>query len=311
MELDYSPRALDDDNLQSMSLKELETQIHEAALANAVRSELFETIMGWLNLQIKQDMVTQNQHLLESFVGLLHMHGHAEIEPFNLTQVDEVFNRWLENDAVQNPTYRRRYLITQQDIHLLFSKEKRRFQNSGTPSLFDHLHGEEESYLSALLCDREDNDVRAEKKSVNLRQDTSRATPPRRDQDSKFPTMAETIEIDKRGHSNELPNTDIILPHHPSDTHSQDVTADDATTTLGDIIVIDSPPDAEMRRTATRADRRGRKYKVHDDLELSTPPKNYICRRCDEPGRIALASPVNSLIDPSRRTLDSVLSYES
>ncbi|KAI0445958.1 hypothetical protein F4803DRAFT_559805 [Xylaria telfairii] len=252
--------------------------------------------MGWLNLQIKQDILTQSQHLLESFVGLLHMHSYAEIEPFNLTQVDEVFNRWLGNDAVQNPAYTRRYLITQQDVHRLFSKETGRFQNSGAPSLFGHLNDGGDGCLPTLLCERENNNVRNEKESVNLQQDTSLSMPPRGTQHSRFPTTTETVEIDKRSRSNELPNTDTILSRLPSDTHSQDATIDDAATTLGDIIVIESSPDAEMQRRATRADHRGRKYKVHDDLELSIPPKNYICRRCDEPGHWIQYCPTN--LDP-------------
>ncbi|KAI0458669.1 hypothetical protein F5B21DRAFT_511862 [Xylaria acuta] len=252
--------------------------------------------MRWFNEQIKQDIVTQSQHLLKSFVELLHMHNHAEIEPFNLTQVDEVFNGWLEKDAVQNPAYRRRYLITQQDVHLLFPKETRHFQNSGAPSLFDRRRGGGDGHLPALSCEQEDRNVRAEKENANLRQDTGHGKPPRAAQHSKFPTQADTIEIDKPGHSNELLNTDVILPRHTNDTHSQDADADAATTTLRETIIIDSSPDTEMRPKATRADRRGRKYKVHDDLEFSTPPKNYICRRCDEPGHWIQHCPTN--LDP-------------
>ncbi|KAI8950940.1 hypothetical protein F4801DRAFT_589989 [Xylaria longipes] len=248
--------------------------------------------MTWFNEQIQQDIITQRRHLLESFVELLHMHSHAEIEPFNLTQIDEVFNEWLEKDAVQNPAYRRRYLITQQDVHLLFSKKPRQLQNSGAPSLFDRQHGGGESHSPALSCEQEDKNVRAEKEKANLRRNTGHGTPQR----AAIPTEAKLIEIEKAGHFNEFLNTDAILSQRLNDTRSQDTDADDGITMLRETIVIDSSPDAEMRRTATRAGRPGRKYKVFEDLELSTPPKNYICRRCHEPGHWIQHCPTN--LDP-------------
>ncbi|KAI0489697.1 hypothetical protein F4859DRAFT_501421 [Xylaria cf. heliscus] len=253
--------------------------------------------MRWFNEQIKQDIITQSQHLLESFVELLHMHSHAEIEPFNLTQVDEVLNGWLENDAVQNPAYRRRYLITQQDIHLLFSKEMRHFQTSGAPSMFDRRHDGEESCSLALSCEQEDDNMRTNKENTNLRQDTSHGTPSHAPPNSNFSTNAEVIEFDKPGNFNKLLDTDAIVSQHLSDTHLQDADADDAPATLRETIIIDSSPDTEMRRIATQTNRRSRKYKVHDDLELSTPPpKNYICRRCHEPGHWIQHCPTN--LDP-------------
>ncbi|KAI1755169.1 hypothetical protein F4782DRAFT_527893 [Xylaria castorea] len=295
MESGYSLEALNDKILLGMSLKELEAKINEGALANVSRSKLFDLLMSWFNEQIKQDIVTQSQHLLQDFVKLLHMHSHAETEPFNLTQVDEVFDRWLEEDAVQNPAYRRRYLITQQDVHLLFSKETRQFQDLAAPSLFDRQQGGVESHSPALSCEQ-DNDVKAEKENTNLRQHIGHGTPPHAAQHSKFPAKAEIINVDKPGPSNELPNKDTILSQHPNDTHSQEPDADVTITTFRETIVIDSSPDVKMRRTVTRADCRGRKYKVHDDLELSTPPKNYICRRCHEPGHWIQYCPTN--LDP-------------
>ncbi|KAI0544855.1 hypothetical protein F4679DRAFT_576526 [Xylaria curta] len=248
--------------------------------------------MNWFNEQIKQDIVTQSQHILQGFVELLHMHGHADIEPFNLTQVDEVFDKWLEEDAVRNQAYRRRYLITQQDVHLLFSKETRHFQNSTAPSLIDRQHDGEDSNSLVLSCEREANNGKAEKAIADLRHNAGHSTPPRAAQHSKFSAKADIIEIDKPGPSNEVSNRDILFSQHPNDTHVQDPDAD----AVRETIVIDSSSDAEMRRTATRADRRGRKYKVHDDLEFSTPPKNYICRRCQKSGHWIQLCPTN--LDP-------------
>ncbi|KAI0196110.1 hypothetical protein EV127DRAFT_497438 [Xylaria flabelliformis] len=291
MESDHSLEALNNKDLRDISLKELEARIHEGALANISRSDLFDILMNWFNEQIKQDIVTQSQHLLQSFVELLHMHNHADIEPFTLTQVDEAFDRWLEEDAVQNQAYRRRYLITQQDVHLLFSKETQHFQNSTAPSLIDRQH-DGDSCSPALSCEHEDNKDTIEKANANPQHNTGHGTPLRAAQHSKLPGKAEIIDIDKSGPSNDFTNKDTIFSQHLNDTHVEDPDAD----VVQEIILIDSSSDAEMRRTVTRADRRGRKYKVLEDLEFSSPPKNYICRRCQKPGHWIQLCPTN--LDP-------------
>ncbi|KAI1744197.1 hypothetical protein F4680DRAFT_284521 [Xylaria scruposa] len=289
MESDHSIEAPNNKDLRDMSLKELEVKIHEGDLS---RSDLFDILMNWFNEQIKQDIVTQSQHILRDFVELLHMHGHADIEPFNLTHVDEVFDKWLEEDAVQNQAYRRRYLITQQDVHLLFSKESRHVQDSTALSPIECRHDGEDSHSLALSCEREYDNGKAEKASADLRHCTGHSTPPRAAQHSEFSGKAEIIEIDKPGPSNEFSNRDTGVTMDPNDTHVQDPDAD----AVRENIVIDSSSDAEMRRTAMRADRRGRKYKVHDDLEFSTPPKNYVCRRCQKSGHWIQLCPTN--LDP-------------
>ncbi|TRX98296.1 hypothetical protein FHL15_000941 [Xylaria flabelliformis] len=284
MESDHSLEVLNNKGLQDVSLKELEARIHEGALANVSRSDLFGILMSWFNEQIKQDIVTQSQHLLQSFVELLHMHSHADIEPFTLTQVDEAFDRWLEEDAIQNQAYRRRYLITQQDVHLLFSKETQQFQNSTAPSLIDRRH-DGDSCSPALSCEHRDNKDKIEKANANPRHTTGHGTPPRAAQHSKLPGKAEIIEIDKSSPSNGFPNKDTIFSLHPNDTHLQSPD----TGVVRETIVIDSSSDAEMRRTATRADRRGRHWIQLCPTNLDphydqAPAHDYRCNFCGRKG---------------------------
>ncbi|KAF2971073.1 hypothetical protein GQX73_g2525 [Xylaria multiplex] len=122
MELDESLETLKIGTLKDMSIDDLEAKIHECVTADVYQSKIFNILMEWLNEQIKQDVITED--LLERFVNLLHMHDHAEIKPLSLAQVDEVFNEWLRKNTIQSPTYTRRYLIIQQDIHHLFTNKR-------------------------------------------------------------------------------------------------------------------------------------------------------------------------------------------
>lgn len=85
--------------------------------------------MRWLNEHIKQDTITQNEEDLSIFVGMLHnrncqyMAHYIQLPVFTLEQVDEAFRGWLKKDAVDDPAYTRRYLITQQDVHRMFTNQ--------------------------------------------------------------------------------------------------------------------------------------------------------------------------------------------
>ncbi|KAI1155227.1 hypothetical protein F4825DRAFT_447775 [Nemania diffusa] len=295
MELDSDPNPLGTKTLQELSLTELEVEINQGAVADASRSELLGILMGWLNEQIKQDSITQNEGLLDGFVKLLKMQNHAEVEPFNLTQVDEMFNEWLKKDAIQNPAYMRRYLITQQDVHHLFAEEKRSIQDSrSSSSLFEYQHGRAECYPPALS---EDDNVRTEIEKTNLPQDVDYKTLLRTTQCSTFSSQTNIIEIDKPCQSVNLTNTNAALSEQLNNTDSQDTNADDVIITR-ESIVIPSSPIAKMPRRSKSNNRRGRAYKVHSDVSESTaPPKNYICRRCHEPGHWIQHCPTN--LDPN------------
>ncbi|KAI1126114.1 hypothetical protein F5Y10DRAFT_279031 [Nemania abortiva] len=247
--------------------------------------------MGWFNEQIKQDTITQEARLLEGFVKLLRMQNHAEIEPFNLAQVDEVFNEWLEKDAIQEPAYRRRYLITQQDVHHIFAEKQRRFQYPGSLSIFEPQNGRREGHSLVLSREQGDGSMRTEKEKTNLLQDTDHETPPNTTRYSRSSSKVEIDRATKLEQSDCIANTDGILSQPSNAAKSQDNDADD-------VFLTEPPSDTRMSQKSTRAGYRGRKYKVHDDVsEFTTPPENYICRRCHEPGHWIQHCPTN--LDPS------------
>ncbi|RWA09073.1 hypothetical protein EKO27_g6034 [Xylaria grammica] len=307
MDLDTSLEALDLGALQNMPLKDLEAKIHQSAAANLSRSEIFDVLMRWFNEQIKRDAINQSKYPLECFVKLLHMYNHTDIEPFSLTQVDEVLNGWLEKGAIQNSTYRRRYLIIQQDLHHLFANERRNSQNSGASSPFDCHHGPKEIHSPGLSFKQEDNGMKREKEDAVLPHDMDHST--RISAAGQFVslTSAGTVEIDKPVQLPDMEHMDVVFPQLLSDTQSQDAGADDVIM-APETTVIDSSG-AKMSRKSTR--NRGRKPKFHRDApEPYSPPKNYICKRCNKPGEINLTEAVSFLTDSSYRALDSVLPDE-
>ncbi|KAI1430166.1 hypothetical protein F5Y12DRAFT_781404 [Xylaria sp. FL1777] len=248
--------------------------------------------MTWLNEQIQQDTITQNEDLLGGFVELLHMRNHTEVEPFTQTQVDEVFNRWLEKDDIQNSIYMRRYLITRQDLHRLFAEERRCLRNPGVSSPCDHQHRPNESHSLALLYRQKDNSAGAEKEDTNLLR-----TPVSAAQPSRSSTKVDVVGIVDPDQSDGFKHMRNFLPPQPSGTHSQDSDADNAITTR-EAIVMGSSSDVKMSRKSKRPSRRGRKHNKmsSDAIEVSVPPKNYICKRCNEPGHVIQHCPTN--LDP-------------
>ncbi|KAI0423172.1 hypothetical protein F5X98DRAFT_382468 [Xylaria grammica] len=250
--------------------------------------------MPWFNEQIKQDAINQSKYPLECFVKLLHMYNHTGIEPFSLTQVDEVLNGWLKKGTIHNSTYRRRYLIIQQDLHHLFANERRNSQNPGASSPFDCHHGPKEIHSPGLSFKQEDNGMKREKEDTVLPHDMDHST--RISAAGQFIslTSAGTVEIDKPVQPPDMEHMDVVSPQLPSDTQSQDAGADAVIMAL-ETTVIDSSSGAKMSRKSTR--NRGRKPKFHRDApEPSSPPKNYICKRCNKPGHWIQYCPTN--LDP-------------
>ncbi|KAI3332021.1 hypothetical protein HD806DRAFT_177855 [Xylariaceae sp. AK1471] len=311
MELDNSPEAPGTESLKGVPLKELQSKIDKIIIANMSRSEVFNALMLWFNEQIKQDIITQQESLLEEFLELLLMRNHAEIEPFSLAEINEVFNEWLEKDAIETPTYRRRYLITQQDVHRLFAKGRRLSQNLYALSPFDRQRRQQEDHSSALSCKQEDKDVRAKKEATNKLQETDHNKALSDTQHPISPKDTKVIEIDDDdlNQSNGPTTTDARQSNR---AYFQDAPPDEVIITR-ETIVLNSSPDTRMSHTPTRKNRAAHKYKAHSDApDFSTPPpRSYICKRCHEPGRTTLADAASPLTDTRRRTLDSALSNKS
>ncbi|KAI2624824.1 hypothetical protein GGS21DRAFT_319776 [Xylaria nigripes] len=260
---------------QDVSLKDLEAKIKGVS-----RSEAFTTLMTWLNEQIKQDIITQDEVLLEGFVRLLHNHSHAEMGSLHLTQVNEALKGWLEKDAIENPAYRRRYLIMQKDINDLLAKERNFPKNWDASSSPSHQRKQREESSSAPSFKQEADDSEARKGvklgNIDIALENLSLTP------LPSPTGGNVIGLDsgKSGKSVHLmiPNQALLRQSNNTDL--------DGVITTRETITIDSSPDVNKVHIPTQGDPRVRKYGTRNDATdlPDLPPEKYICRRCRKPG---------------------------
>ncbi|KAI1276123.1 hypothetical protein F5Y07DRAFT_389335 [Xylaria sp. FL0933] len=213
--------------------------------------------MSWLDKQVKQDNATQSERFLRRFVNLMHMRNYTEVEPFTLSQVDEVFNTWLEKEAIQNPAYRRRYLMTQQDLHRLFAEEEQCLPGPGTFSQSGQQLRPKENNSPALPQSPKSSTAGAEKEDASMLQPTGHDTPM---------------------------STDI---------HSQSGDTE-AVTVARETAVVDSSPDTEMSRSSMETNHRGQRPDLLDDNpESFIFRKTYVCKRCNKPGHAIQHCPTN------------------
>lgn len=280
---------------RGMSLKELEDKASESIVAGGTPSEVFGILMNWFNDQIKADFITQDELLLEGFVSLLQTPFHAGIGTFSLTQVDETFNRWLERDAVEDPAYRRRYLIMQQDVHQLFANGKQHIQALDDFSPSGQYNGQAQNDTLPFLFEQRNDNMRAEG-NTGLSNNTGHDASSDAIRHDRSTTEAESIEVVQPDQANIPFDAGTIAPLGTEATHPQDANIGDPTITRGTIIT-GSSQDSKMTRKASRASRRDHKRKVqHVDPELSALPKNYVCKRCNEPGKMTAVDGARSLL---------------
>ncbi|KAI1295820.1 hypothetical protein F5Y03DRAFT_410425 [Xylaria venustula] len=264
---------------QDICLDDLEIKFYEDIETSAPRSEIFGTLMTWLNGQIKQDIITQSERLLARFARLLHVCHQTNVEPSALTRVDDMFNKWLEKDAIQNPAYRRRYLITQQDLHRLLFEEIRDSQIPRAFSMSDNRGRTEDNHPSDLSLRQKKNTAKSENEDTKLtkiQQDTDYDTIM-----SAAPECSANVEkvaVDKSKRSGGFKYKRDV-PQQPDDSHSQDADKEDMAITRA-AIQMDFPPAAKISPPSTRASRRAR----------------YICKRCNKSGHMIQHCPTN--LDP-------------
>ncbi|KAI1351420.1 hypothetical protein F5Y01DRAFT_304716 [Xylaria sp. FL0043] len=249
--------------------------------------------MGWLKQQIRQDNDTQSERFLRRFVNLMHMRNYTEVEPFTLSQVDEVFNTWLEKEAIQNPAYRRRYLMTQQDLHRLFAEEEQCLPGPGTFSQSGQQLRPKENNSPALPQSPKSSTVGAEKEDTSMLQPTGHHTPMSTDNQPESSENVERIGIGKLDGSDRSPHGVDYLSRQQSDIHSQSGDAE-AVTVARETAIVDSSPDTELSRSSMETNRRGQRPNLLNDYSESfISRKTYVCKRCNKPGHAIQHCPTN------------------
>ncbi|KAI0525981.1 hypothetical protein F5B22DRAFT_588550 [Xylaria bambusicola] len=286
MESNSSMKDLDPRILQNMSVYDLEIKIHDSIHANVPRSEIFDALMTWLNEQIKQDIITQTEEIIHHFVRVLHMRNYARFSAFTLQQVDEVFMRWLEHDAIDNPAYTRRYLITQQDVHRLFAHERQYAWDPDSKPKEDHL---------PVLSSRKKGKKTRVKKYDNLLHDLDVNKSENAPQSYTPLAGIETAEIEV-SQSKGFKHTKVVSARKSSVTFSQCAEAGGSINTR-DTIPMDCFPVAEFSPNSTTIASRGRERLVcSESPETFSQLKDYICDRCNKPGHLIQYCPTN--LDP-------------
>lgn len=267
MDQDNRFQALNTERVKNMTLEELKGAIYKDGNAIMARSEFFTILMAWLNEQIKQDIITQQQSLLAEFIELLLMPNSSGLEPFTWTEIDEAFDRWLGEEAIENPAYRRRYLITKQDMQRLCVKGRRFPQSLRGLSLCDAQYRDQDVVTSKEITDefREDNNG----KDLRSMEHTQR------------PTLTEVIEADD-GEFHQSNDPMIMDTHRLGGIYAQNYNQDERMV-LPETIITDNGSETKMTQKSTRKRRKTKGSKVY-----GKPPGDYVCRRCSKPGKTSL-----------------------
>ncbi|KAI1180688.1 hypothetical protein F4777DRAFT_258734 [Nemania sp. FL0916] len=289
MELDSGLQALTINMIRDSSLEELEVTVNELIMTGTSRPDLFDLLMGWFNEQIKRDAFAQNESLLPGFIRLLHMNNHADIEPFNLLQVDEALNQWIQTDASQDSAYRRRYLIIQQDINRHFEEGMWHSQEPGTLSSTQYRYKQGKGDAPYLGYTREDSDMRTEGDEYDRPGDTHHNTLLDFASSSRILEKDNSTEIDEPDLCDDSSTIEDILPKRLDDMM---IITDEAAQTA-------SSTDKQARKYSTPSGQKPPKYRVPRYFSglPPVPPEDYICRRCKKSGHWIQRCPTN--LDPT------------
>ncbi|KAI0165513.1 hypothetical protein GGR57DRAFT_496989 [Xylariaceae sp. FL1272] len=212
--------------------------------------------MGWLDEHIRQDSLTEP--LLIGFIDLCRVHYEEVGYSLDLDEIDEQFGEWLKNGDLTN---RRRYLITQQDIHRLWPRKALAEASKDI---------EETSTHRRYNATPRNNNGRGSHRYSRSRSNKGRKA---------------GRQVEPPGHEDSDPD-DVIITHEtiliessPNRRISPEIEKSKAVPT------IEHPPYG----------RHGGFHSIDASLS-STPPKRYTCKRCGKGGHWIQVCPTN--LDP-------------
>jgi len=270
MERDKIWVALEMEGLEHMSLEYLGDKIREFAAADISRSDIVYILMAWFNEQIKRDIFSQDEYLLEDFLNLLLVYHPAESELGCLVQIDNLINCWFDKGATENPVYTRRYLILQQEVRRFLARKGMFSQELAAPFLHNSRGGQQEKHVWAL----EDNAY-----GYQENENTDRVT--------VNPDQAYLTGPDGQASADA-----ILARQHPPGTHGSSTDEDTISSLLSN--------------TTMDPERKSGPWGPVRDTHRPPPP-NYICKRCSSPGRPTPCKYHCHLTNSFCRTLASVL----
>ncbi|KAL7627827.1 hypothetical protein AAE478_002022 [Parahypoxylon ruwenzoriense] len=287
MDLHPSLDALGIEDLDGLTSKELEDKIHCANPDKLPRYAVLQLLMGWLHEQIRKDI--HEKSLLSDFVGLLLNGDKVQREPFDESEVDKAFKEWQIKNAAEYTANQRIYQMVELEIHELFRQAKRGLDpqhDSPSLELPSPVEEEGEDPLAPLDQPIDAHGLRdaskIEWRSLRLlggRQKTgANEVPlgkPKRVRGIDKPEATEIKDENDEGASTKRLAKDAIPIEQTMKLNLRDY--DSAETP--EAVVKDSPD------------------KIPISMFSHSPPKGYVCKRCDRPGHWIQLCPTN--LDPS------------
>jgi hypothetical protein len=242
------------EGLEHMSLEYLGDKTCGFAAADISRSDIVHILMTWFNEQIKRDVFSQDDYLLEYFLNLLLAYYPAKSDSSRRAQVDHLINCWFDKGVAENPVYTRRYLILQQEIRRFLARREGSSKELAAPLLYNHRGRRQEVHAWGL----EEDSAYGYQEDDNTHRLTNN------------PVQAYLTRPDGPASADA-----ILIQQHPPATHGSSTNEN----TISPLLL----------NTTMDPERKSGLWVAARDTHRP-PPSNYICKRCSSPGRPLLAS---------------------